>query len=87
MNDNFNNDESGEQQSADPAQFEELMKELEGIVKRLEQGDLPLADGIASFERGVQLSRRAKAILDAAEARVEQLSADDPSQTQPLPEL
>lgn len=53
--------------------FEEQLKELEGIVERLERGDLPLEESLILFERGVGLSDACKAELDAAEGRVQVL--------------
>ncbi|ABQ47074.1 MULTISPECIES: exodeoxyribonuclease VII small subunit [Thermotoga] len=43
--------------------FEEMMKELEEIVNRLENEDLPLEESIKLFERGVELYRKCKEIL------------------------
>jgi len=37
--------------------FEAAIAELESIVKKLEEGDLPLEQSLALYERGVQLSR------------------------------
>ncbi len=37
--------------------FEDAMRELEDIVKRLESGDLPLEESLKIFEKGVTLSR------------------------------
>jgi len=56
--------------------FEEILGELQGLVDRLEKGDLSLGDSLEAFERGVALSRRGQAILDAAEKRVELLLDD-----------
>jgi len=53
------------------ANFEEQLKALEGVVEKLEQGDLPLEDAVKLFEQGVKLSEACKAELDAAEAKVE----------------
>lgn len=54
--------------------FEALVSELDTLVKDLEGGHLSLQDSLAAFERGMTLSRKASAILDAAEHRIEQLS-------------
>jgi len=35
--------------------FEEALRELEEIVNRLEQGDLPLEEALQFFEKGVIL--------------------------------
>ena len=35
--------------------FEGAIAELESIVKKLEEGDLPLEQSLALYERGVQL--------------------------------
>jgi exodeoxyribonuclease VII small subunit len=53
--------------------FEGAMERLEGIVDRLESGELPLEDALAAFEEGVALSRRCAIELDGAERRIEVL--------------
>jgi exodeoxyribonuclease VII small subunit len=54
--------------------FETAIAELESIVTKLEQGDLPLEQSLALFERGVQLSRFCHAKLEDAERRIEILT-------------
>lgn len=54
--------------------FESAIAELESIVKKLEEGDLPLEKSLELYERGVQLSRFCHARLEAAERRIEILS-------------
>ena len=49
------------------------MEQLEGIVDRLESGELPLEEALASFEQGVALSRQCAAQLESAERRIEVL--------------
>jgi exodeoxyribonuclease VII small subunit len=67
----------GEAQAA-PAgvSFEAALASLEGVVARLESGDLPLEQALEAFEEGVALSRRCAATLDAAERRIEILVAE-----------
>jgi exodeoxyribonuclease VII small subunit len=57
--------------------FEEALRELEGIVNRLEQGDLPLEEALTFFEDGVKLSRYCHTKLDEAQKRVEILLKDE----------
>ncbi len=54
--------------------FEGAIAELETIVKKLEEGDLPLEQSLALYERGVQLSRFCHARLEDAERRIEILN-------------
>jgi exodeoxyribonuclease VII small subunit len=54
--------------------FEAAIAELEAVVKRLEEGDLPLEQSLALYERGVQLSRFCHARLEDAERRIEVLN-------------
>jgi exodeoxyribonuclease VII small subunit len=54
--------------------FEGAIAELESIVKKLEEGDLPLEQSLALYERGVQLSRFCHARLEEAERRIEILT-------------
>jgi len=53
--------------------FEKMFQDLEGIVKKMEEGNLPLADSLELFERGISLSRTLRSELDAVENRVELL--------------
>ena len=53
--------------------FEGALDELEALVARLEAGDLALEQALATFERGVALSRRCADLLDRAEQRIEEL--------------
>ena len=53
--------------------FEEALAELEGLVQRLEKGELPLEESLAAFERGVNLVRHLTQRLAEVEQRVEVL--------------
>jgi exodeoxyribonuclease VII small subunit len=53
--------------------FEVALKELEGIVSRLEQGEVDLEDSIALYERGQALKGHCAAKLKAAEGRLEKI--------------
>jgi exodeoxyribonuclease VII small subunit len=57
--------------------FEESLQRLEGIVKEMERGDLPLEQSLKLFEEGVSLSASCRKELEAAEGRVEILLKDD----------
>ena len=54
--------------------FETAIAELESIVKKLEEGELPLEQSLALYERGVQRSRFCHSRLEDAERRIEILS-------------
>src|SRR2546429_8777835 len=56
--------------------FERAIEELESIVKRLEEGKVPLQESVAIYERGEALKRRCEALLRHAEARVEEITLD-----------
>ncbi|GBD19892.1 Exodeoxyribonuclease 7 small subunit [bacterium HR28] len=53
--------------------FEEMVSEVESIVQRLEAGDLPLAEAIREYQRGIELIRRCNEVLDQAELQISQL--------------
>lgn len=55
------------------ADFEKKLTDLESIVQRLEQGDLPLEESVRLFEEGMKLSDDCKKELDSAEGRVQLL--------------
>ena len=67
--------------------FERAMEELESIVKRLEEGKVPLEESIAIYERGEALKQRCEELLRQAEARVDKITTDANGQvtgTEPL---
>jgi exodeoxyribonuclease VII small subunit len=67
--------------------FEEALKELEAIVGRLEQGEVPLDESIAIYERGDALRKHCDTLLKSAEAKIEKITTDaagKPTGTEPL---
>lgn len=54
--------------------FEESLAELEQLVDRMEQGNLPLEDALKLFERGIELSRNCQKALKEAEQKVQILA-------------
>ena len=67
--------------------FERAIEELETIVKRLEDGKVPLEESVAIYERGEALKRRCEELLRQAEARVDKITTDttgQPTGTEPL---
>ena len=57
--------------------FETSLKDLEKIVRRLEDGDLSLEESLKLFEDGVKLSRECQERLNQAERRIEVLLEDE----------
>lgn len=67
------------------AGFERSLDELEGLVQRLEKGDLSLDESLKAYERGIALFRNCQTALDQAELRVRLLSdPEDPDSGQPF---
>jgi exodeoxyribonuclease VII small subunit len=56
--------------------FEKAMADLEGLVKTLEAGDMPLAKALEDFEKGVRLVKQCQTHLDQAKAQVDALMAE-----------
>lgn len=49
------------------------MQELEGIVQKLERGELKLEESLLLFERGMVLTQDCRVALDTAELKVKTL--------------
>ena len=56
-----------------PLSFETGLEQLEGIVKEMVIGDLPLERALDLFEQGMKLSESCRKQLEDAETRVETL--------------
>lgn len=65
-------------QKTETASFEEALSELEALVERMESGDLTLEESLAAFEQGISLTRHCQEALQAAEQKVEILTARTP---------
>jgi exodeoxyribonuclease VII small subunit len=68
-----------------PLDFETALKNLEEIVKKLENGELSLDSALALFEEGIKLSRFCHTKLEEAERRVEILLKNGSSQMRAVP--
>jgi len=60
------------------ATFEELQRELEEIVRRLERGDVPVDEAIELFRRGEEVYKACVERLQGAELRIEELTPEEP---------
>lgn len=57
--------------------FEENLAELEGLVRQLEQGDIPLEEALTAFQQGVVLSKDLqKTLAEAEKTLVKVMQAD-----------
>jgi len=56
--------------------FETAMVELEELVSKIEDGNLPLEESLKEFEKGIKLSQICQQALTDAEQRVKILTAD-----------
>jgi exodeoxyribonuclease VII small subunit len=61
--------------------FEKSLTELEALVTKLEQGDVPLEEALQTFERGVALTRQCQTALRTAQQKVEVLLARNGEET------
>ena len=67
--------------------FEDALKALEDVVRRLESGEVPLDHSIDLCERGERLRAHCQARLDAAQARIEKIVTGpdgEPTRTVPF---
>ena len=67
--------------------FEEALREFEGVVKALDEGDVALDQSIRLYKRGAALRAHCEARLRQAEEQVEQITLDAggaPTGTKPV---
>lgn len=54
--------------------FEEAYQQLQELVKKIESGQLPLADSVAAYEKGMKLKAYCEQLLKEAELKIEKLA-------------
>jgi len=59
--------------------FEQAIKTLTGIVSKIEQGEIPLADSLEQYEKGMALIKHCREILQKAEKRIEKITKEEKS--------
>jgi exodeoxyribonuclease VII small subunit len=64
------------------AKFEDSIKELEKIVKSLEDGEPNLDESLKNFEKGISLIKVCQKELESAENKIKELTED--GQTKPF---
>ena len=55
--------------------FEENMQRLELIVRKMEQGDVPLEESLKLFQEGTDLVRKCTELLDKAQLQVKMVTS------------
>ena len=69
-------EENTPQKDLSQLSFEDALRALESIVRRLESGDVPLDESISLYAQGEELRKRCTERLQAAEARISKLTVD-----------
>jgi len=60
--------------------FEQAIKELTGIVGKIEQGEIALQDSLQQYEKGMALIKHCRKILQEAEKRIEKIAEESAEQ-------
>lgn len=63
----------GENMDTEKLSFEEAYKQLSELVKKMESGELPLAETVAAYEQGIKLKAYCEQLLKEAELKIETL--------------
>lgn len=66
-----------EKPNAPQTTFEDALAQLEAIVSELEEGPVPLAQGLARYEQGIKLLRQCYQQLEQVQRRIEVLNRVD----------
>lgn len=56
--------------------YEQAFQELESVVRQLEEGEGSLEEALALFERGQLLAARCSELLQVAELKLQELTAE-----------
>jgi exodeoxyribonuclease VII small subunit len=57
--------------------FEDAYKQLTDLVQKMESGEMPLAESVAAYEKGIKLKAYCEQLLKEAELKIETLKVTD----------
>ncbi|NLF30886.1 MAG: exodeoxyribonuclease VII small subunit [Planctomycetes bacterium] len=57
--------------------FEQALESLEQIVASIESGEIGLEESIVKYAEGIKLIKHCRGVLDAAEKKIQLLTAED----------
>lgn len=57
--------------------YEEALREIEEVVRKLEGGNLPLEESLQLYEKGVRLTKYCSGLLERAEKRITILTKNE----------
>lgn len=57
--------------------FEEAIAGLTDIVRKIEQGQIPLQESLDQYEKGMALIKHCRTILQKAEQRIEKIAKEE----------
>ena len=63
--------------------FEQAVEKLEGMIEKIESGELSLDDSIKSFEEGMKLVQFCEEKLNEAQGRLEKLVKNEKGELKP----
>ena len=65
--------------------FEKMMEELSEITEKLESGEPSLADSMALFEKGVELTKKCSELLSEAQQKIVKITTDSDGNVKEVP--
>ena len=65
--------------------FEAALKELEGVIQKMESGQAPLEEAIQLYERGIQLQKHCAGKLKDAELKVDMILKNEDGSLKTVP--
>ena len=69
----------------DDIPFEKALEELEILVKKLEEGRVPLKEAVQCYERGTHLRKHCEKLLNEARLTIDQIVQDDAGEISIIP--
>lgn len=72
-------EEPKDEMTQETLSFEEAMSQLEVIVNKLEENEVPLEEAITLFQRGIELSKLCNKTLQRVEDQMDRILSEDGS--------
>lgn len=70
-------EQNGNQEDLSGLSIEQIFEQLDGMIRKIDDGEIPLEESFALYERGMRLVKEAGSRIDHVEKKIRVIRGDE----------